>query len=278
MDTVQNETDANGPDSAVNGIRAALESSHEEKTGATLAQNAHLSFGEAEAALNELTASVLVICVPPLDTDDVPGFLSLAAWERVAQTARRTLAAYHKKNPYKKTMPLGDLRVPLQKAAVLLGHDVRRVARRLQDAGLLIWEPGKGVRLTDHDVVLPPGWEKAASEILAVYQSAGLTPPPPTAFERHYPRDVNTGAIIRILTESGDLVSLGDGLLLAAPTVEQAKDTARKLAQSPEGLSVGTLRDATGSSRKIILPFLEWMDAQKITVRQGEVRVLRPPP
>lgn len=261
----------------VAALLVLIEASYEERTAAALASAANAPLADVEAALEELTTSGRIVCVSPVDEGDVSGYLSLGAWERVAQTARRTLAAFHKKNPYKKAMPLGDLRAPLQKAATLWGHDVRRVARRLEADGVLVWEPGKGVRLPDHDVILPPGWQKAAGEILAVYQSAGLNPPPPHVFEPHYPRDVNTGAIIRILTENGDLVSIGDGLLLASPVVDKAKDAARKLAQSPEGLTVGTLRDATGSSRKVILPLLEWMDAQNFTMRRGDGRVLRPP-
>ena len=255
-------------------IAALFEAGHEERTADQIAGQTNLPQSEVRALLKNLTEAGSIIQVLPLDEGDAPGYLLPASWERVKQTACRTVAAYHRKNPYKKWMPLGGLRESLQKAATLWGHDLRRVALRLHEAGDLIWEPKRGVRLLSHEVVLPPGWEKPAREIMSVFQSAGLNPPPPSAFERDYPRDVNTRAILQILTERGDLLQIAHGVLLAAPVAHETKETARRLAVSPSGLSVASLRDATGSSRKIIVPFLEWMDAQKITERQGDTRIL----
>ena len=265
----------NAPESAAEILLAALlNANHTERTAARLAQETGFLEAETEATLQSLTNAGSVVQIAPLDEGDASGYLLPASWERIKQTARRTAAAYHRKNPYKTFMPLKALREPLEKAATLASPDLRRVALRLDKAGDLVWEPKRGVRLPEHGVVLPTGWEKPAREILGVYQSAGFNPPPPHVFEKDYPRDVNTRAIIQILTETNKLVAVGHEILLAAPVLETAKDAARLLAESPEGLSVGGLRNALSASRKIVVPLLEWMDAQKITVRNGDKRVL----
>jgi selenocysteine-specific elongation factor len=38
---------------------------------------------------------------------------------------------------------------------------------------------------------------------------------------------------------------------------------------------VAAARDLLGSSRRYVLPLLEWMDAQKVTRRVGDDRILR---
>jgi selenocysteine-specific elongation factor len=40
-------------------------------------------------------------------------------------------------------------------------------------------------------------------------------------------------------------------------------------------LTVAAARDLLGSSRRYVLPLLEWLDAQKITRRVGDDRILR---
>jgi len=40
-------------------------------------------------------------------------------------------------------------------------------------------------------------------------------------------------------------------------------------------VTVAQARDLLGSSRRYVLPLLEWLDAQKVTRRVGDDRILR---
>ena len=55
---------------------------------------------------------------------------------------------------------------------------------------------------------------------------------------------------------------------------QQQATTIDQVLKYVPGVTVATLRDATGSSRKFILPLLEYLDAQRFTRRQGDARVL----
>ena len=57
-------------------------------------------------------------------------------------------------------------------------------------------------------------------------------------------------------------------------TFAEVKAILHRLAATPEGISVGTVRDATNSSRKVILPILEYLDGIRYTQRIGDNRVL----
>jgi selenocysteine-specific elongation factor len=122
--------------------------------------------------------------------------------------------------------------------------------------------------------VLDNRWESAKDNIEKTYQAAGFSPPAPDDFQRNLPRDVIVVAILTMLADAGKLVPLEGNLYLHADTYNRAKDAIRSLATTPEGITVGSVRDATGSSRKIILPLLEHFDAVKFTRRAGDSRTL----
>jgi selenocysteine-specific elongation factor len=95
---------------------------------------------------------------------------------------------------------------------------------------------------------------------------------PPTVAElgaAGIPADVidaagRAGAVVRI---APDLVLHPDVLDRAVATIA---------ARGDDGTSVSQLREALGTSRKYAVPLVEWMDANGVTVRRGDLRVLRP--
>jgi selenocysteine-specific elongation factor len=189
-------------------------------------------------------------------------YLSDVAAQRLKDTARRTLETFHRQNPYKKAMPESGLRAPLAKAATV--KDFGALVEFLQAEGVCAREES-GLRLPEWELTVPEGWKKAAAEIEAVFKAAGYQAPGPRDFV--YPKDIVLPALFTILTESGALVKLTDDLYLHKETYEKALATVRALAETPEGISVGSLRDATGSSRKIVLPLLEHLDGIRVTRR-----------
>jgi selenocysteine-specific elongation factor len=190
-------------------------------------------------------------------------YFSDAAAQRLRETARRTLETFHRQNPYRKAMPRDGLRAPLGKAAS--AKDFGALVEWLLTEGVCVAEESGGLRLPEWTLSIPDGWKRAAAEIEAVFQAAGFSPPSPRDFV--YPKDIVLPALFTILSESGALVKLADDLYLHKETYEKALDAVRLLSQTPEGISVGTLRDATGSSRKVILPLLEYLDGIRVTRR-----------
>ncbi len=199
-------------------------------------------------------------------------YLSDVAATRLRDTARRAVAAFHKQNPLRRAIPRADLAAPLLKAAVF--HDLDAVLSWLMGQGILAPEGDLGVRLPDHQVQIPVKWQEAADEIRAVYSAAGLNPPLPGNFQANYPRDVSVPGILTILVELEELIAIDDRTYVSAKAIDETKAVLRRLAATSEGITVGGVRNATGASRRILLPLLEYFDAQGITRRSGENRVL----
>lgn len=258
--------DARATGEAADAVYAALAARHADQTPGEVAAAAGLDEAAALAALADLAAEGRAVALPDRR------WLSDVAAARLRETARRTLAAYHRQNPLRRAMPEGGLRAPLAKAAVV--RDMGALLAWLEAEGVLVAEGATGVRLPEHDVSIPPGWQKAADAVLDAYRVGGLTPPAPDDLQRNYPRDVPIRTILNILAEQGQVVRVAEDLFFHAEAMGSVKETIRRLAGTPPGVTVATLRDATGSSRKFILPLLEYLDAQRFTRRQGDARVL----
>ncbi|MFY8052483.1 MAG: SelB C-terminal domain-containing protein, partial [Armatimonadaceae bacterium] len=79
-------------------------------------------------------------------------------------------------------------------------------------------------------------------------------------------------AILLYLVDQERLITLGDDIYLAKATYDAAVAAIKGLANHPDGITVGNVRDVTGSSRKIVLPLLERLDGLGMTRRYGDFR------
>jgi len=77
--------------------------------------------------------------------------------------------------------------------------------------------------------------------------------------------------LIAYLKERGELAIAGDGFLLSSDT---ESDFRKKLTELDGDITLARVRDITGSSRKYILPLLEYFDARGFTRRIGDKRIL----
>ena len=71
--------------------------------------------------------------------------------------------------------------------------------------------------------------------------------------------------------DSGEWRVIGDGFILDREVQNRFYEALLAL---KEEITVGSLRDATGTSRKYVLSLLEFFDSQGITRRVGDKRVL----
>lgn len=245
-------------------IYAILAARHEAHTPAQLATQAGVSEAEVSAALDALAVENRAFGF------ENGTYLADVSVSRLRETARRTLATFHRQNPFKPALNRDALRTPLAKAAAI---DFGAALTFLNSAGDLVIDEKGGVHAPGRAVVLPPTWEVARRDMLAVFQAGGLNPPQPDNFQANLPRDVNVRVILSVLCDEGALVPLGEEIYLSAQAFASARAVVEEMTRRPEGATVAQVRDATGSSRKVILPLMEYFDARHLTRRQGDARV-----
>jgi selenocysteine-specific elongation factor len=94
-----------------------------------------------------------------------------------------------------------------------------------------------------------------------------FSPPPPDGVDRGQ---------LRHLVQHG-LVVEHDGVYFGGAAVaEAARRIARLLAADPDGITIGQVREALGTTRKWAVPLLGHLDATGVTRRRGDVRIAGP--
>jgi selenocysteine-specific elongation factor len=97
--------------------------------------------------------------------------------------------------------------------------------------------------------------------------AGGFAPPPADGVDRND---------IRELARRGHIVQR-DGVVFHVRTIDAAARVAAELlASEPDGFTVAQFRDATGASRKFVLPLVSELDSRGITRRRNDVRIAGP--
>jgi selenocysteine-specific elongation factor len=86
---------------------------------------------------------------------------------------------------------------------------------------------------------------------------------------------VHAEVAVQFLLDAGEAVELR-GLLYHRKSVERAVQVVSEALRTHAALTVAAVRDLLGTSRKYVLPLLEYLDTLGITRRQGELRVAGP--
>jgi selenocysteine-specific elongation factor len=104
----------------------------------------------------------------------------------------------------------------------------------------------------------------AAVALLAALDATPFTPPEPD--------DV---ALARALVREGVLVDV-NGLLFTRRALDAARRLLAERLASSEAVTVGDVRELLGSTRKYVVPLMEWFDANGVTRRRGDARIAGP--
>ena len=148
-------------------------------------------------------------------------------------------------------------------ARTATGLDARLAdALILELAGRDVRVSDEGVRLPDADEV-PPELEREAEGALETLRGAGVEPPA-----------MEATAALRLLLKRRAAVRLGEGLFGARETAEEVLEKIKEACRQEGELTLAAFRDELGTTRKFAQAWLEYADAEGVTRRLGDARVL----
>ena len=194
-------------------------------------------------------------------------WLTRDQWERSVSRVMTGLAAYHEAQPLRRGMPKEELRGRTGLPAELFADLLAVLA-----AERTIVEQGGAVAAADHRPALTSDQETAIGAFVAELEVQPFNPPPLPDLVRRYEL---TPALLQYLVADGRVVRVNDDTAFARSAYEDAVRRLRVHLSEHRTLTVAAARDVLGSSRRYVLPLLEWLDAQKITRRVGDDRILR---
>jgi selenocysteine-specific elongation factor len=160
-------------------------------------------------------------------------------------------------------------RTKLDEASVKLLLDV------LVERGVVSAAPGGRVELVGREPVLAGGLAAAVEAVDRRLTETGLQPPGPEELEELASGAKLVERALEHLVDVGRAVHVGAGLHMHADAVERAKAAVVRNCEAHGHLEIPELRDELGTSRRFLIPVLEYLDAQGVTLRQGGHRVLK---
>lgn len=177
------------------------------------------------------------------------------------------LRAYHKQNPLKAGMPKEELRHMLRMSNRMFMSFVSRVPDVVsgEDA----------VHMKDFRIAMSGGDEETTKKIETMIEKGIFKPPVKdelVAALGTNPKQI--ADMLKILVKEGRIVRINDSVYLSKKNAETMIGKVRDFFNGHEEMTVAEFRDILDTSRKYALPFLEYLDTQKVTLRVGEKRKL----
>ena len=202
---------------------------------------------------------------------------SAAAVKEMELAVMAQLGALHRKYPLRTFIPLNMVAAGATPEAE--HRECFRLALEALVAQQSVALAGERVRLAAHRAGWHGHYAAAREKVLARCREAGLAAPAPQELAADAGLDQQEAALVlEALVDAGELHLLAQGMYLHPEVVTRARQRVRDYLAQHETITVGQCRDLLGASRKYLLPFLEQLDREGVTLRRGDYRVLRPTP
>ena len=226
-----------------------------------LSQRSNLSREEVLERMGGLEEHQDVVVLGDLGTEADAVVYSGQGWNILKGKVFVALQTYHNQYPLRSGAPIQEIRSRLGLAQPVY----LRVLSRLTDEGFLV-EEGQALRLPDHQVELSPQLEQQAQGYISSLEKEPYSPPTDQPLDSE---------LLGLLISQGKVVRVNDSVVFAASAYRDMTDRIIAHLQEQGTITVADARTMFDSSRKYVLPLLEYLDQQRITRRVGDDRVLR---
>jgi selenocysteine-specific elongation factor len=122
-----------------------------------------------------------------------------------------------------------------------------------------------------HRPSLPPEILPVAERIRAALSEKPFDPPN----RKDLSQDRHLQQALRFLIEQGDIIELNEEVVLLSDGAKQMRSTVVDFISNNGPATASQLRQSIGTSRRVIIPFLEYLDRVGVTQRIGDSRQLR---
>jgi selenocysteine-specific elongation factor len=200
-------------------------------------------------------------------------WLTVESVEALESRLGDALDAFHRTQPLQRGMPTGALR------GALPGNVPPEVAdlalTRLAERGALAVHEDR-VQRPDHEPVLGAAQQQLAERILAATQAAGLDPPSGRDLAEKLGAELEPLRELQAhLEREGLLVGAPGGLCFERGAVDALRERVVAWLREHGRLETQDYKALIGTSRRSAVPLMELFDAEHLTMRRGEARVLR---
>ncbi|MEA3288394.1 MAG: selenocysteine-specific translation elongation factor [Candidatus Marinimicrobia bacterium] len=189
-------------------------------------------------------------------------YIKAETFETVLTQISVALEAYHQEHPLGKGLPREQLTTitPALREFVMAAA---LAAGTLKNQGDL-WQ------LSGHQGTLDEADEVVKQGIVKVFEEANYSPPALTEFKSDL--DAQGQSILQWMIQHGDLIRIDKDIYLLKNQVEHFTTELRKWFRSQPELTVAQSREIIPSTRKFLLPMLNYAERKGLIMRDGDVR------
>ena len=226
-----------------------------------LSRRSNLPVEEVLERVKRLEDDGDVVVLGDLASESDAVVYSTQGWNILKSKTALALQAYHNQFPLRRGSPAQEVRSRLDVPQPVF----LRVIARLNAEGFLV-EDRTYIRLPDHQVSLTPQMERQADEYVRSLEGDPYSPPTGQRIDQE---------LLTVLADDGKVVKVNESIVFAASAYRDMSEKVVSHLQANGSITVAEARNMFNTSRKYILPFLEYLDQQHITRRVGDDRVLR---
>ena len=219
--------------------------------------------------LAQLSSQGKLIQIDPADRKYVHRF----TLERIGTFVRKVLDQHHRQFPEREGMSRAELAGKM--STLFNDKEVHGILTRL----------GKDARIEQNDQLFRnPGHEKTVSgqdetllaKLVAAVEAGGGQPARRTALFEACGVDEKTGTrLLKLAAHEGRLVRVRDDLYYTPPRLQEIAAALRTYLAAHGKITVIDFKDLIGVTRKHAVDLLEHYDAERVTIRLDNERVLR---
>ena len=194
-------------------------------------------------------------------------------WSRLKGQLLKTLEDFHAGRPLLSGMDMEELR---NKLSYQLSPKIFRAIIDLFVGEKLIAKEENLLRLATHRVQLGGQETILMDKIKKILGVQPLAPPDLKEVEKQ--ANVSRARlteVIRLLEREGSVVRVTTDMYFLASSIDQLRATLVNYLAEKGEMNAASFRDLIGSSRKYIIPLLEYFDRVGVTIRIGDIRKLK---
>jgi selenocysteine-specific elongation factor len=198
---------------------------------------------------------------------------SAASFERIKDRLLKALEKFHQANPARAGIGREELRMRV--ARELPDRPYRNLLAALQEQSLIALD-GDVVRIGSHEATLTPEQEILARKVLDLLEKSQLSVPFLAEISDDLkvpPGDLKT--VLNLLADRGDLARIKDDYFIVSKAHDSLLRGIEEYFSTKQEMALADFREIVNTTRKWMIPLLEYLDRTQVTMRKGDVRIKR---
>jgi len=224
----------------------------------TLLVKSNFSADEISEALSRLSHDGEIVLASDI-------IASASYWHNLINRAAASIDRAHEENPERRGVDLSEFRTDLEIESEKL---FSAVILELTRNGFVRFE--NQIARVSHQPSLPLELLSVAENIRAALSAKRFDPPD----RKGLSQDRNLQQALRFLIDKGEIVEITREIVVLREAAEQMQKTITEFLSEHGSATASQLRQKIGTTRRVIIPFLEYLDRTGVTRRIGDERVL----